>query len=933
MDLLYDSLDWGELSEAQATIVAEQLAKESTRSERQSTVSARSRSGTMWSTASGASFTTMGSPAGVGGTGWKMEDGRWKVQDPVDSSSRERQASGVQRMVSHALSLDRMSSGSIRNGPVSENGPVVALETTQNASFSSSARDGGPAPSFQQPGGASLRNGPDALGINSDSHKEWATVESGPTLKLAEQAQASQAPNVKRSPVRGSLDNEKAAAEAQVLTTSSSQPRVERIYTQEAQFQLAKDLQSSNPHPAEVAQPAQASVEENATYASAAKSQGGVAQGDVVQEKSSEQVASALQSLHSQQLQRESSVQTAADHSQTMQQLQSIETRIQQLQTLQHRPLALLTESQNQSEQLLDPLKSELNSEPPQTLQQLQHSAKPQTESSHIVAVKGDLETRPIAKSEMQHQGDRLDSLQLKVTEKVDDMTHSRQPAHMSQSSQRFPAGTNTTEQIRNSGIHLAAVVALHQSVDAHHQHSVDRLPLQPQRQYPSQMGRDDSETGGMRHSAASTLNSALTHLADHRAHNGFSFDQPQTFSSPQLQSSARSSNVTEGPATERAQPSNVLMTSRENTQAPGETSFGVDSDIRTPIFESRQVSRTSPFRPAFRPSDEQWPRKEGESDARSQVIQELPAEQVAAPSGRRNPDVWRVLPVEQWGPLDVAAWAGEVLGLASAVQAILVREEIRGPVLLSLTEPDLERMGVVPFGRRRQLMLGIQSLRTLTKGPSENQNEIHTPCMHSPRTHASASSPREGSQSPGRATAPGSPGLLRAHSGRIIGSYTPHVVRQQSVPIRRQRPVSPVVSTMPGSPIPVRQRSAPVLPDAKPVMTSLTRVMSGCSIAVPAAPVAVPTTPVLLAATSVVRSHSPPPSCVPEAVPTVVVPRRDASPGRFVHSSPKVVVRRTASPRPHAAVPQRVLATTTELASANRSTLLWPRSFVGLPQ
>eukprot|EP00929_Paragymnodinium_shiwhaense_P059973 TRINITY_DN29997_c0_g1_i1.p1 TRINITY_DN29997_c0_g1~~TRINITY_DN29997_c0_g1_i1.p1 ORF type:complete len:1085 (-),score=185.33 TRINITY_DN29997_c0_g1_i1:54-2924(-) len=67
---------------------------------------------------------------------------------------------------------------------------------------------------------------------------------------------------------------------------------------------------------------------------------------------------------------------------------------------------------------------------------------------------------------------------------------------------------------------------------------------------------------------------------------------------------------------------------------------------------------------------------------------------------------------VEHWSPSDVAKWAVGVLGLPDDLGDLLIGEEIRGSVLLSLVEPDLERLGVKPFGRRRQLLLGIRSLQ-----------------------------------------------------------------------------------------------------------------------------------------------------------------------------------------------------------------------------
>jgi len=71
-----------------------------------------------------------------------------------------------------------------------------------------------------------------------------------------------------------------------------------------------------------------------------------------------------------------------------------------------------------------------------------------------------------------------------------------------------------------------------------------------------------------------------------------------------------------------------------------------------------------------------------------------------------------RLEEVMRWTPGDVARWAESSLALPCELGQTLLREEIHGPVLLSLTEQDLERLGVRPFGRRRQLQIGIEALR-----------------------------------------------------------------------------------------------------------------------------------------------------------------------------------------------------------------------------
>lgn len=63
---------------------------------------------------------------------------------------------------------------------------------------------------------------------------------------------------------------------------------------------------------------------------------------------------------------------------------------------------------------------------------------------------------------------------------------------------------------------------------------------------------------------------------------------------------------------------------------------------------------------------------------------------------------------VARWTPQDVAHWATSVLGLPAEVGALMIAEEIQGSVLLTLSEGDLQQLGVAPFGRRRQLLIGI---------------------------------------------------------------------------------------------------------------------------------------------------------------------------------------------------------------------------------
>jgi len=66
----------------------------------------------------------------------------------------------------------------------------------------------------------------------------------------------------------------------------------------------------------------------------------------------------------------------------------------------------------------------------------------------------------------------------------------------------------------------------------------------------------------------------------------------------------------------------------------------------------------------------------------------------------------------EKWSPQEVAVWAVNSLGLPAGLGEKLEQEEVHGPVLLSLVEDDLIRLGIEPFGRRRQLLLGIEVLK-----------------------------------------------------------------------------------------------------------------------------------------------------------------------------------------------------------------------------
>ena len=83
-----------------------------------------------------------------------------------------------------------------------------------------------------------------------------------------------------------------------------------------------------------------------------------------------------------------------------------------------------------------------------------------------------------------------------------------------------------------------------------------------------------------------------------------------------------------------------------------------------------------------------------------------------AMPAAARGPSARGLPPdVKRWSPQDAARWVVEVAGLPAEVGEMFVAEEICGAVLLNLDGADLESLGVAPFGRRRQLLLGIAAL------------------------------------------------------------------------------------------------------------------------------------------------------------------------------------------------------------------------------
>lgn len=175
---------------------------------------------------------------------------------------------------------------------------------------------------------------------------------------------------------------------------------------------------------------------------------------------------------------------------------------------------------------------------------------------------------------------------------------------------------------------------------------------------------------------------------------------------------------------------------------------------------------------------------------------------------------------ISRWTPDDTARWAVEVLGLQETLGHLLAGEEISGKVLLRLCEDDLERIGVAPFGRRRQLLLGIRSLRA-TAGVSEaeaasyrNPRRAATPtpgggCIRAVRAHSATMLV---APPPYRVATAGAPQLLRegtllqegignmgtgaltprapyGYAGAVRGGVTPPVCAGAAAVTPRSRP------------------------------------------------------------------------------------------------------------------------------------------------
>lgn len=79
----------------------------------------------------------------------------------------------------------------------------------------------------------------------------------------------------------------------------------------------------------------------------------------------------------------------------------------------------------------------------------------------------------------------------------------------------------------------------------------------------------------------------------------------------------------------------------------------------------------------------------------------------LSRPPQREDPSPQRaVRPLSAWSVEDVAQWAQEVAGFPSEIAELLRAQAVNGLVLGSLTEQDLEVLGISKFGWRRQLTL-----------------------------------------------------------------------------------------------------------------------------------------------------------------------------------------------------------------------------------
>merc|ERR1719235_1575999 len=73
--------------------------------------------------------------------------------------------------------------------------------------------------------------------------------------------------------------------------------------------------------------------------------------------------------------------------------------------------------------------------------------------------------------------------------------------------------------------------------------------------------------------------------------------------------------------------------------------------------------------------------------------------------------------PMTEWSPEQCSKWVLEVLGLPSndPLGSHVIRQEITGSVLLSLSEKEMRsELGIEEFGRRRLLLLRLDALRAV---------------------------------------------------------------------------------------------------------------------------------------------------------------------------------------------------------------------------
>lgn len=109
---------------------------------------------------------------------------------------------------------------------------------------------------------------------------------------------------------------------------------------------------------------------------------------------------------------------------------------------------------------------------------------------------------------------------------------------------------------------------------------------------------------------------------------------------------------------------------------------------------------------------------------------------------------------IADWDAQDVGHWASRVLGLPPEVGEVLASEEISGTVLVTLTEADIEALGIGPFGRRRQLLLGVQSITGATPPAAQSiaaSQQTVSPSAQPPATpNRERSSPAYGSDDSG---------------------------------------------------------------------------------------------------------------------------------------------------------------------------------------